>query len=361
MVDQAKYPQPWLARPIIDTVFILSPPFLCLLVIIAFPGVFQNNTNLPDYWWVVLVLLVDVAHVYSTLYRTYFSRQAFRKFKVQLIFIPILAFVLGSGVYLFSAIWFWRLLAYLAVFHFVRQQYGFMQLYSRDDTTSSIARYIDKTVIYAATIYPMLYWHLVPKRNFNWFVENEFLHYSGSGLLTGISIVYWLIVSVYLVKEILLSLQTSRFNIPKNLVIIGTLISWYFGIIYFNGDLSFSLLNVVSHGIPYMALIWIVGKKEVKQDHTGRFLKAFFGQYGIVLFLGLIFLLAYLEEGLWDMAVWKEHKNIFHIFHAVNLDVERSMLAFIVPFLALPQITHYVIDGFIWKRNQNTHKFQIKP
>jgi hypothetical protein len=49
-------------------------------------------------------------------------------------------------------------------------------------------------------------------------------------------------------------LKTSYFNIPKNLIIIGTLSSWFFGIVYFNNDLVFTLLNVVSHGIPYMAL-----------------------------------------------------------------------------------------------------------
>ena len=32
-------------------------------------------------------------------------------------------------------------------------------------------------------------------------------------------------------------------------------------------------------------------------------------------------------------------------------------LAFIVPLLALPQVTHYILDGFIWKIRKDEFKW----
>ncbi|SEJ84859.1 hypothetical protein SAMN05216327_1254 [Dyadobacter sp. SG02] len=347
--------QPWLGKPLTDIVFILAPPFLSLLVVIGFPRIFQDNAHMPDAWWVVLILLIDVAHVYSTLYRTYLNRQLYHRFKPLLIGIPVLALVIGSGIYLMSGLWFWRVLAYLAVYHFVRQQYGFMRLYSRFERTPGWYRHIDQFVIYYATIYPLLYWHLHGGRNFNWFIENEFLISASRPALNVATGLYFIMLAAYVFKEMHYWLHFRTLNIPRIAVITGTLVSWYFGIVYFNGDLAFTLLNVVSHGIPYMALIWVFGQKEAARRESGRWLPLFFGQYGVVLFLGLIFLLAYLEEGLWDWTVWKEHRYLFSLFHQFPLTVHKPALALIVPLLAVPQITHYVIDGFIWKKGNERH------
>jgi len=52
-----------------------------------------------------------------------------------------------------DVIFFWRAMAYLAVFHFVRQQYGFLRLYSRQEIPS-ISTKIDSITIYFTTITP---------------------------------------------------------------------------------------------------------------------------------------------------------------------------------------------------------------
>lgn len=341
--------QPWLGKPVVDILFILLPPFASLLFIALFPSLFRNNKDMPDNWWVVLILLVDVAHVYSTLYRTYFDKTTYKQQRTLLYLIPAVGFIAGVLLYAAGSMVFWSILAYLAVFHFVRQQYGFMRLYSRKETVPLWMKRIDKLIIYSATIYPLLYWHLGSVRNFNWFVEGDFLHTDAHGLLNIITYIYFLLVAVYVFKEIYLIITTRTVNAPRIAVIAGTLLSWYFGIVYFNGDMAFTLLNVVSHGIPYMALVWIYGKKQQEQAINGRNLRLFFSRYGILLFLGLIFLLAYIEEGLWDIAVWKERREVFGIFYRTSVTLSDTALGIIVPLLALPQITHYIIDGFIWK------------
>jgi len=63
-----------------------------------------------------------------------------------------------------------------------------------------------------------------------------------------------------------------------------------------------------------------------------------------------IVVFAYLEEGLWDGLVWREHASIFGIFSVLPTVSRRELLAVLIPLLSLPQATHYVLDGFIWKR-----------
>ncbi len=350
--------QPWIGRAWIDIVFILLPPFACLAIIAVCPKLFQNNKNLPDYWWVILILLVDVAHVYSTLYRTYFDKQALHKQRSLLFTIPFVSFVASVMVYSTNSILFWSIMAYIAVFHFIRQQYGFMRIYSRKERVNKWYKRIDAFTIYVATLFPIAYWHLNAPRNFNWFVSGDFFYFKSTTLLTGCYIIYITLLTVYVIKEIIMLVQYKQINIPRVAVIIGTVVSWYFGIVYFNGDMAFTLLNVVSHGIPYMALIWIYGNKNYnKQSKSGNFLRIIFSKYGIAVFLVIIFLLAYIEEGLWDMTVWKEHQNIFKVFRLIDVQISGQLLNFLVPLLALPQITHYVIDGFIWKIKKDDFKW----
>ena len=345
--------QAWIKSGLTDSIFILSPPFLALLVVMLFPAEFKNSGNMPVEYWVVLIVMIDVAHVYGTLYRTYFNPDEFKKRHPLLISVPLFCYVAGVMLYSFNGIIFWRALAYLAVYHFVRQQYGFMRIYSRKENSNNLCKYIEAAAIYVATIYPLLYWHFTgTHKNFKWFVDGDFV-LSQSGLVLFISkVIYILIIAAYLAKEFWVIYSTRSFNIPKNLIIAGTFLSWYFGIIYYNGDMAFTTLNVVSHGIPYMALVWVSERKryeETKEKKT-TLLRLTFSKYGGVLcFAGLIIFFAYTEEGLWDGLIWKEHQQFFKPFSALPSINENVILALIVPFLALPQSTHYVLDGFIWR------------
>lgn len=336
----------------LDGLFILLPPFVSLLIVFLFPGMFKAGQGIPVAWWIFLIVCIDVAHVYSTLYRTYFDKETFSRQKNILITIPIIGFAVAVVLYSIDDMLFWRVLAYLAVFHFVRQQYGFMRIYSRRETFNKWYYRIDQLTIYTATIYPLLYWHLNAPRNFNWFVEGDFLYFSSAPVLMIATIAYALMLAAYLVKEVVFIMREKQLNVPRNLVIAGTFLSWYFGIVYYNGDMAFTLLNVVSHGVPYMALIWVYGKKRTEAtggSSYGRLMAQYFSRYGVVLFVLSMVVMAYVEEGFWDALIWKEHKSAFSIFYTFSFNPQKEVLALLVPLLALPQITHYIIDGYIWK------------
>ena len=66
--------QPWIRSAGFDGGWILAPPFLALLAVAALPPALRTGSQMPLWAWVSLVVLIDVAHVYSTLFRTYFDR-----------------------------------------------------------------------------------------------------------------------------------------------------------------------------------------------------------------------------------------------------------------------------------------------
>jgi hypothetical protein len=341
------YRQPWLGNPWFDSIYILLPGFLALLVTALLPDAYKYTDAMPLAAWVILILLIDVAHVYSTLYRTYWDRQRFRRQRTLFIAAPVCCYISGVLLYSTDAMLFWRVLAYLAVYHFIRQQYGLMRLYARTEAQSPPGARIDTIAVYAATLYPLLYWHCAPGRNFSWFMQGDFITGQAELLRTIARVVYLLIIAAYVIKETGVFIRNRRVNIPKNAIIAGTFLTWYFGIVYYNGDMAFTLLNVVSHGIPYMALIWLFRRRE--QSVQGA---APVARTSLLVFLLSIFAFAFLEEGIWDGLVWRERRDLFGIFSFLPALDSAEALALLIPLLALPQATHYVLDGFIWRKEQ---------
>ena len=340
--------QPWIGGPGIDLGFILAPGIVISAVVLAFPGVFTTREVSP-LLWAALIVGVDVTHVYSTLFRTYFDPAEFRRAPTLYVLAPVLGWMAFAGLYSLGAMVFWRCLAYLAVFHFVRQQYGLMMLYGRWDGRR---RPVDAAAIYAATLYPLVWWHLHP-RQFNWFVDGDFFSFDAPLIADGLLAAYVAIMGAYVVKEIELIRRTRRVNWPRNLLLGGTALSWWVGIIAMDSDLAFTAVNVLAHGIPYMALVWVYGRSQqgallLGLVPAGRV----FSLALLPLFVALPALLAYLEEGLWDGFVWAEHPGLFPAFAALPVVRADDALVLLVPLLALPQITHYVLDGFIWRRDR---------
>jgi hypothetical protein len=68
---------------------------------------------------------------------------------------------------------------------------------------------------------------------------------------------------------------------------------------------------------------------------------------GVGAFVGVLLLLAFAEELAWDRLVWHEQAWLFGSGGVQSGDLA---LALIVPLLALPQATHYLLDGVLWRR-----------
>lgn len=348
-------PQPWLGSARVDTALILLPPFLAVAFVLAFRDAFDGTTAIPLWAWVGFILCIDVAHVYSTVFRTYLNPREFNRRRVLFTAVPILCWVGGALLYSFEPTLFWRVLAYVAVYHFVRQQYGFMALYARrDDERYARWRWIDKGTIYLATLYPLAYWHTHLPRNFYWLIDGDFIARLPAGVDVAVLIAYLAFACAYVLKETMQFRASGYFNIPKQAIVVGTAVSWYVGIVLLNGDIAFTVINVVSHGIPYIGLIWLYGRKQPAVGADRAWLPrlrsgAIFSLKWAPVFVGVLLLFAYIEEGLWHGLVWRERLEIFPGFAALPKIDDQLLLACLIPLLALPQLTHYVLDGFIWR------------
>lgn len=331
-----------LFSPRIDLLVFLGSAFLSVLAlgIGAHWGYLQGDS--PEWTWVVAVLLVDVAHVWSTAFRTYFDPAEVRRRPGLYLGTPLLAWLVGVALYALGGAVFWRVLAYLAVWHFVRQQYGWVALYrAKNADPPGWHRWLDSLTIYLATLYPLAFWHAHLPRKFWWFLPQDFAA-APVEIANWLAPFYWLSLSLYVLRSLATWVGYGKVSPGKDMVIFTTWLCWYVGIVALNSDYAFTVTNVLIHGIPYMALVYYY-----RAPGSSRSIPAWW------VFLLTLWALAYCEELLWDRAVWHERTWLFGEGWEAG-----SWQPFWVPLLAVPQITHYVLDGFIWKRRHNPDLFE---
>ncbi len=356
-------PQPWIHSARFDLTLILAPAFLICAVVLFWRETLLGLPFLPAWAWLVLVVGVDVAHVYGTLFRTYLDTDEWRTRRVLYLLTPLVTWLAGIALYQLGALLFWRALAYLAVFHFVRQQYGLFAIYARHDARNGrFARLLDTSVIYAATMFPLLFWHLQP-RQFAWFIADDFVQFDWPLLTPVCATIYAVLVLLYLGKETVGAFQTGYLNVPKNLLLGGTALSWLLGIVVFDNDLIFTATNVCAHGIPYLALIWLYGRNRTLWRASLRPVAFSIGDRLFTprawpVYLGILVVLAFIEEGVWDGLIWREHPEFFTDFFAMPAITSEITLAWLVPLLAVPQATHYVLDAYIWRMTKEHHAWK---
>lgn len=314
---------------------------LGLLAVGAALGILHQDS--PEWTWVSAILMVDVAHVYSTGFRVYFDTAELRRRPLLYFGTPAIAFALAWAAYLQGHLFFWRALAYVAVFHFVRQQYGWVALYrAKAGERDRLGKWIDTVAVYAATVYPLLHWHVHMPRRYVWFTPTDFPQ-APAWLLPVATPLYWTVLAAYAIKS-MHAWTAGRPHPGKDIVVATTAVCWYVGIITFNSDYAFTVTNVIIHGVPYMVLVYVYWRRRTAPPANGtrNTLKA------VVIFLATIWLLAYLEELWWHRAVWGNREWLF------GEPIESgAWKQFLVPLLAVPQLTHYLLDGFIWRRRKN--------
>jgi hypothetical protein len=336
----------WLFSREVDlSVFLGSAAVSLLLLAVGWQlGILHDES--PDWTWISAGLLIDIAHVWSTSFRVYFDVEEFKRRVWLYTLVPIAGYAVGVALYSEGELVFWKALATVAVFHFVRQQYGWVALYRRKlGETSRATWWIDAAAIYLATVYPLAFWMTSLPRNFNWFVENDFFalpEIVGTVLFP----LYVLALTVYFGKSIYLYFAEGFLNVGKDIVVATTAVCWYIGIVFFNSDYAFTVTNVIIHGVPYFALIYFYAKS--RRATATKFYRALSNNW--IVFLATLWALAYIEELLWHRGVWHERAWLFG--DGWNLSDWKTYL---VPLLAVPQLTHYVLDGFIWRRRSNAN------
>ncbi|GAC1560074.1 MAG: hypothetical protein NVS3B10_18550 [Polyangiales bacterium] len=333
--------QAWLFSAPVDVGAFLGAALLSMaaLGIGARVGVLHEET--PGWTWIPAVLMVDVAHVWSTLFRTYLDPRERRRRRALYTVVPIAAFVALCALWSRGPATFWRALAYVAIFHFVRQQHGWIALYrARGGEKGRAGLAIDVAAIYAATGYPLLYWHTHVPRRFAWFVAGDVV--ALPAFLDRIGLLLWaLALGAYATRSGWRWLARGVGSVGKDLVVVTTAVCWWVGLVTFDSDYAFTVTNVFIHGVPYFVLVYAFARRASPRIHP-------IVAAGPLAFIGATWALAYVEELLWDRALWHERPWLFGGPWTLG-----ALSALIVPLLAVPQLTHYVLDGFVWRRRDD--------
>jgi hypothetical protein len=340
----------WIFSRRVDLLVFVLPALVSLVLCAALrPDAVAGAS--PEWLWMVGVLLVDVAHVWSTIFVTYLSPSELRRYPERYWLVPCAGWALGVVLYgLGGAALFWRCLAYLAVFHFVRQQYGWLALYrARGRERGRLGAAIDRAAIYAATLYPLVWWHAHLPRRFAWFLPGDFAAGLPVAVADTAGAIYVACLGAYAVRALAGAWRREPTPWGKHLLVLGTSLTWYVGIVAFDDDVTFTATNVLVHGIPYAALVFsYVRHTRAREQGLGARLLGGTAGAALVRFVACLWLLAYLEELLWDRSLWHEREYLF----GSGFDMS-SLEAWLVPLLAVPQVTHYVVDGLFWRRGKN--------
>ena len=335
----------WIASPAFDLGLIIGPPLVAVALVLAVPA--MRSDEVPVWAWVVFVLAIDVAHVYSSLYRTYFDPEELARRRQLYLLVPIGCFVAGVVVYSLGSLIFWRLLAYAAVYHFVRQQFGLVMVYRhRGGERSDFDRRLDKATIYATMLYPLAFWHADPDPRDRLVCRRRLRQPAGVDVAR---------------RGLALRGDLARLRrapaLPARHYPTAQL-----------GQGRYRLRHrrrlVRRHRLPQLRLrLHGDQRRRPRRPLYGPHLALRTGASGRAngpggtwihkpaaagAFVGLLLLLAYAEEGLWDVFVWQEHASVFGGL-ILGFKVPGVVLNVLVPLLTTPQATHYVLDGWLWK------------
>lgn len=308
-------------------------------------GILEGDA--PAWVWLLCVVGVDVAHVWATLYRVYLDGAELRRRPLLYLGAPLGCYVAGAALHATDPALFWRVLAYVAVYHFIRQQAGWVRLYHRrDESIGRLDRGLDTLAIYTATVYPVLHWHGHLPRAFAWFMHGDFVDTIGHTAASTLQPLYWAIMLGFVARRLQQLVTRRRVHVGTTLIVLSTWACWHLGIVTFDSDYAFTVTNVIIHGVPYFALTVRYGRMRAAM---GAPLLSRLTRGGAAPMVGLLLLIAVLEEGLWERYVWHDHSWLA----GTGPVLSELTLALLVPLLSLPQAVHYVLDGIVWRRRGN--------
>ena len=106
---------PWLFGQRLDLWLFGGSAALSLGLLLSGYALGISRGDSPEWVWLLCVLGVDVAHVWSTLYRVYLDPVERRRRPWLYGGAPLLCYVAGVALHAVSSLTFWRALAYLAL------------------------------------------------------------------------------------------------------------------------------------------------------------------------------------------------------------------------------------------------------
>jgi len=117
-------------------------------------------------------------------------------------------------------------------------------------------RVIDAAAVYAATCWPLLWWHAHLPRSFHWLAPGDYVQGVPESLARALFVPHLAIMAVWALRQLARAVRREPVSLGKCLVIVTTWACWYAGIVALDSDYAFPVTNVLVHGVPYLAPTW---------------------------------------------------------------------------------------------------------
>jgi hypothetical protein len=337
----------WIVSSRFDLSMVIIPFTIAAVALALLAGL---DVEQPLWAYLLCFVAFDVAHVWATVYVTYLDGEAFARRRALFLWPIPVSFAVAFGLYLVAPWLFWTGLAYFAIYHFAKQQYGFIAIYKAKAGERDALDYrLDKLALWTGTIGPVLLWHATPTGQFDWFDGGErFLVRLPEEAKVLIAAGMALVGTVWLLRQLHVTFARGRaLNVGKTTWMIASWVSWWIGVrMAEHIFISAAFLNFF-HGVPFLMLVWHRTRTRHKDAPTERAPLAARLSRSWLPFYGALFAIALVEEVLWDGVVWKAY--LPGVLGVTPPALGAVAMAAWVAALSLPQIVHYFLDAYIWK------------
>lgn len=284
-------------------------------------------------YFIIMGVLIDGSHNYATLYSSYFDASVRSKLSRMDLWAPLGLFIISfCFLSLANKMIFAHLVAYLAFFHFIRQEYGWMKLSNAlEPHLPPWQRYVDLCVMYVVTVLPLVWYCKESLKAFNSVKGDLFM--IPDNVAETLFFLYWPAALVFFATNAYWAYRTGTLNLTKWLVFFNVLIVWYVARVWLKNFFLGMTIYLLSHGFAYFILVthrnrltptlpW-VSKTKIRQ--------------GIFIYLSCVLTYVIVMYGL--------------RYNPLSTYLMNTTFKRILGSLAVtPLLLHYYLDAKIWKR-----------
>eukprot|EP01062_Namystynia_karyoxenos_P083302 TRINITY_DN9567_c0_g1_i1.p1 TRINITY_DN9567_c0_g1~~TRINITY_DN9567_c0_g1_i1.p1 ORF type:complete len:370 (+),score=115.56 TRINITY_DN9567_c0_g1_i1:74-1183(+) len=350
MEDVSRKEQRWIFSPEGDFVA-HTLPILAGVALAPFFWRYVGPDELPLWGYCIVVVFCDVGHVWTTLYRCYMDTAENRRRWVLYNVSPALIFAVTFAVHFWvSEAVCWTVIGYLAIFHFVRQQWGFLCLYRARAHDTSDAR-VDRVVHWIGAAGPILLWHADPYRRFDWFMRDDDFPVRLPEGTKPYTLALWAAALFLYGGWQCALLARGKCNVGKAVTMAYCWFTWAAGVLCPHKLLAVFFLNMFHAAPSYMVTYYVCRNKWRTEEPPGlaeRFIKWSVAPGNWVWYLLFFVLIASVEEALWEALIWRDYFPDLFTF-----ELNKFGRSFFTALLVLPQTAHYFLDAFIWRLDSN--------
>ncbi len=276
-------------------------------------------------WLFVFAGVLDAGHGYITVFRAFYHSN--RSFQKKAMAALVLVFLISTLLFYFHVPYLWTCLIYFTFYHHLKQNIGITKIYGRlVGLKNTVEEHCAKILIVASFIVM----HMRPNLELNIFGSDDFFFFPFP--MSSKPMVYFMLILTiiylgrvaYLVKR-----NKSQLSYYLSLAVPVTVNV----ICFLYGE---NVFQVVGPLLLYHALIYIVITAEVmKTKNTFK--------YGPKMVFAIVILMAFVC-GVFETIMSEQVDGFDHLkYQGVSL--------VILAMINAPAVWHYIIDGFIWKRD----------